>query len=169
MELKIYPNPVLSMKCSDVQKGDSKISGILDEMAKKMYEWNGVGLAAPQVGILKRIVVADIRTEPQTIYKLINPEIVWTSEDIVESEEGCLSLPFLKEKIERYDSIAVQYLDENFKEQEILASGFLSCCLQHELDHLDGTLYIDHLSKFRKARALRKFKRLQEENSGNEI
>jgi peptide deformylase len=164
MELKKYPDTVLSMKCAEVEIGDVSVCKILEEMSHKLYEWEGAGLAASQVGILKRIVVIDIRTEPKKLYKLINPKLVWISEDIVISEEGCLSLPLLREKIERYDSIVVHYYDENFVEREICASGFLSCCLQHELDHLDGVLYIDHMSKFRRSHAIRKFKKLQKQN-----
>jgi peptide deformylase len=167
MELRIYPDAILKMKCADVQIGDSEVVEILEEMSEKLYKFEGAGLAAPQVGILKRMAVVDVRAEPQRLYKLINPKIVWVSEDKVESNEGCLSLPLLREKVERHDSVMVHYLDENFREQEIFASGFLSCCLQHELDHLDGVLYIDHLGKFKRARTLRKFKKLQTETLGN--
>jgi peptide deformylase len=164
MELKKYPDPVLSMKCADIEIGDPDVHGILEEMSCKLYEWEGAGLAAPQVGILKRIVVTDIRTEPRKLYKLINPKLIRVSEETVISEEGCLSLPVLREKVERYDSVTVRYYDENFIEREICATGFLSCCLQHELDHLDGILYIDRLSKFRRAHAVRKFKKLQKQS-----
>jgi peptide deformylase len=163
MELRKYPDPILSKKCAAVREGDPELSRILEEMSQKLYEWEGAGLAAPQVGILKRMAVIDIRTEPKTLYKLVNPEIVWASEDMAESEEGCLSLPVLRAKIMRYESVVVYYRDENFAEREICASGFLSCCLQHELDHLDGVLYTDHLSKLKRKRALREFERLQTE------
>jgi peptide deformylase len=152
------------MKCAEVEIGDVSALKILKKMSQKLYEWEGAGLAAPQVGILKRIIVIDVRTEPKKLYNLINPKLVWTSEDRVISEEGCLSLPLLREKIERYDSVTVHYYDENFTEQEICATGFLSCCLQHELDHLDGVLYIDHMSKFRRSHAVRKFKKLQRQS-----
>ncbi len=162
MELRIYPDPILSKKCSDVEIGDIAIKNILNEMADKLYEWNGAGLAAPQVGILKKIVVIDIRDEPSTLYKMINPKIVWYSADsLVESEEGCLSLPVLREKILRYKKVRVEYLDENFNKCELEAEGFLSFCLQHEIDHLEGKLYIDHLSRFKRNRALNKFMKLQ--------
>ncbi len=165
MELRIYPDPILSKKCSDVKIDDHSIKGILNEMADKLYEWNGAGLAAPQVGILKKIVVIDIRDEPSTLYKMINPKIVWYSSDsIVESEEGCLSLPVLREKILRYQKVKVEYLNEDFKKSELEAEGFLSFCLQHELDHLEGKLYIDHLSQFKRSRALKKFMKLQHSN-----
>ncbi|MDR1333817.1 MAG: peptide deformylase [Holosporaceae bacterium] len=163
MELKKYPDAILAMKCANVQAEDSGITEILEEMSQKLYEWDGAGLAAPQVGILKRMVVVDIRKEPKELYKLINPRIIWKSEDLMESSEGCLSLPILRKKVKRYASVLVSYLDENFQEQKVLATDFLSCCLQHELDHLDGILYIDHLSKTKRAQAIREFEKLQEE------
>jgi peptide deformylase len=164
MELLEYPNPVLFKKCAEVKAGDPEAFQILDEMSKKLYEWNGAGLAAPQIGVLKKIVAIDIRDEPKRLYKMINPKVVWKSEELVESNEGCLSLPLLRETIIRHESVVVEYLDENFARQEVHAEGFLACCLQHELDHLDGVLYIDHLSKLKRSRALKKFKKLQEES-----
>ncbi|MDR2107319.1 MAG: peptide deformylase [Holosporaceae bacterium] len=164
MELRIYPDPILSEKCAKAEPDDSDIPKILEEMCEKLYQYDGAGLAAPQIGILKRIIVADVREEPRRLYKMINPVITWKSEETIESKEGCLSLPFLREKIFRHESITVEYLDENFIKQEIQAFGFLSCCLQHEIDHLDGILYIDRLSRLKKSRAIRKFKKLQIEN-----
>ncbi|MDR2782189.1 MAG: peptide deformylase [Holosporaceae bacterium] len=162
MKLRIYPDPILSKSCAEVRIGDSKIPAILDEMAQKLYKWEGAGLAAPQVGIMGRVVVIDIRDEPKKLYKLVNPKITWKSDEIVESNEGCLSLPILRKTIKRYESVVMEYFDENFEKKEIYATGFLSCCLQHELDHLDGILYIDHLSRLKKARALSEFKKIQE-------
>lgn len=161
MKLRIYPDPVLEEKCEDVQIGDESVRKILDEMSIHLYEWSGAGLAAPQVGVLKKMIVVDIRDEPSTLYKIINPKILWKSEELVESREGCLSLPMLRETVLRHEKVKVGYLDENFKEKEISADGFLSCCLQHEIDHLFGTLYIDHLDKSHRRYALRKFANLQ--------
>lgn len=161
MKLRIYPDPVLEEKCEDVQVGDESVTKILDEMAVHLYEWDGAGLAAPQVGILKKIIVIDIRDEPAVLHKIINPQILWKSEELIESKEGCLSLPILRETVLRHEKVKVGYLDENFKEREISADGFMSCCLQHEIDHLSGTLYIDHLDKSHRRYALRKFARLQ--------
>ena len=172
MELKIYPNPILAQKCADVEIGDISVLPILEEMSKKLYEWEGAGLAAPQVGVLKKLVVIDIRSEPATLYKMINPKIVWKSEELIESREGCLSLPKLRETVVRHEKVCVEYLDKNFEKQVIEGEGFLSCCLQHEIDHLSGKLYIDHLSRLKKSRFLSKFKKLQkemkEEASGDE-
>jgi peptide deformylase len=162
LELIKYPDPVLFQKCSDAEMSDETMS-LLNKMSQKLYEWEGAGLAAPQVGILKRIVVIDVRETPRRLYKLSNPKIIWKSEEMVESNEGCLSLPLLRDKISRHESVIVEYFDENFEKREIHATGFLSCCLQHELDHLDGILFINRLSKLRRSHALRRFKKLQSE------
>ncbi|MDR0968764.1 MAG: peptide deformylase [Holosporaceae bacterium] len=162
MELIRYPDPILFKKCEEVEIGDPKIGKILDEMSQKLYEWNGAGLAGPQVGVSKRIAVIDVRDEPSRLYKLINPKIIWRSEECVDSKEGCLSFPLLRETVARHESVVATYLDEDFKEQEIRAEGYLSFCLQHEIDHLDGILYIDHLSKLKKSRFMKKFLKAQE-------
>ena len=161
MELKIYPDPVLAQKCADVEIGDTSVLPILEEMSRKLYEWEGAGLAAPQVGVLKKLVVIDIRAEPAKLYKMINPKIVWASEEKVDSKEGCLSLPKLRETVLRHERVRVEYFDENFEKQTIEGDGFLSCCLQHEIDHLSGKLYIDRLSRLKKSRFLSKFRKLQ--------
>jgi len=163
MELKIYPDPILAKKCADVEIGDTSVLPILDEMSKKLYEWEGAGLAAPQVGVLKKLIVIDIREDPATLYKMINPKIVWASEEMVDSKEGCLSLPKLRETVVRHEKVRVEYFDENFEKRTLEGEGFLSCCLQHEIDHLGGKLYIDHLSRLKKSRFLSKFRKLQKE------
>lgn len=163
MELKIYPDPVLAKECADVEMGDAGVLPILEEMSKKLYEWNGAGLAAPQVGVLKKLVVIDIREEPATLYKMINPKIVWASEEMIDSKEGCLSLPGLRDTVIRHEKVRVEYFDENFEKQTIEGEEFLACCLQHEIDHLSGKLYIDHLSRLKKSRFLSKFRKLQKE------
>lgn len=168
MELKIYPDPVLAQKCADVEIGDTGVLPILEEMSKKLYEWEGAGLAAPQVGVLKKLVVIDIRTEPATLYKMINPKIVWASKDMIDSKEGCLSLPGLRDTVSRHEKVRVEYFDINFEKQIIEGEEFLACCLQHEIDHLSGKLYIDHLSRLKKSRFLSKFRKLQHEEKVDE-
>ena len=163
MELKIYPDSVLAKKCADVEMGDVSVIPILEEMSRKLYEWNGAGLAAPQVGVLKKLVVIDIREEPTTLYKMINPKIVWASEEMIDSKEGCLSLPGLRDTVSRHEKVRVEYFDENFEKQTIEGEEFLACCLQHEIDHLSGKLYIAHLSRLKKSRFLSKFRKLQKE------
>lgn len=163
MELKIFPDPVLAKKCKDVEIGDASAIAILNEMSEKLYEWEGAGLAAPQVGVLKKLVVIDIRDENSPLYKMINPKITWRSEELIESKEGCLSLPGLRETVERYEKVKVEYFDTNFEKQIIEGEGFLACCLQHELDHLDGRLYIDRLSRLKRSRFVSKFRKLRKE------
>ncbi len=169
MELKVYPDPILAKRCADVEVGDTSVIPILEEMSKKLYEWEGAGLAAPQVGVLKKLVVIDIRAEPAKLYKMINPKIVWRSEELIDSKEGCLSLPKLRATVVRNEKVRVEYFDENFEKQTIEGEGFLSCCLQHEIDHLSGKLYIDHLSRLKRGRFLSKFRKLQKENTEEEV
>ena len=163
MELKIYPDPILAEKCVDVEMGDTSVLPILEEMGRRLYEFKGVGLAAPQVGILKKLVVIDVRSEPAKLYKMINPKIVWKSEEMVDSEEGCLSLPGVRSTVSRYEKVRVEYLDENFEKRTVEGEDLMSSCLQHEIDHLSGRLYIDHLSRLKRGRLLSKFKKLQKE------
>jgi peptide deformylase len=156
----MYPDPILSQRCAAVAIGDGTALSVLDKMLEYMYRANGGGLAAPQIGVLKRLVVIDTRKEPRTVYKLINPKIVWASDTLIESKEGCLSLPLLQAKIIRHEFVSVEYLNESFQPSYIEnADGYLSVCLQHELDHLDGKLYIDRLSRIKRANAIRRFKR----------
>lgn len=168
MELKIYPDPILKQICSDVKIGDDSVNLILEEMTSKLYEWNGAGLAAPQVGISKKMVVIDIRDEPATLFKMINPKIINKSEELIESHEGCLSLPMLRETVLRHEHVTVAYLDENFKEKELTARGFLSCCLQHEIDHLHGKIYLDRLNKIKRNLALQRFYQIKQKIENNE-
>lgn len=163
MELKVYPDPILAEKCADVEIGDVSVLPVLEEMSKELYELEGAGLAAPQVGILKKLVVIDIRAEPATLYKMINPKIVWASEEMIDSKEGCLSLPGIRDTVSRHEKVRVEYYDENFEKQTVEGEEFLSCCLQHEIDHLSGRLYIDRLSRLKKSRFLSKFRKLQQE------
>lgn len=165
MEVLKYGNPILKKKCKPVEVGDKEAVKLLEQMLQKMYESEGVGLAAPQVGVSKRMLVIDVRQEPAKVYKIINPKIVWQSEETVEFQEGCLSLPGVFEKVKRPASVSVEYLDETFKPCFIeKVTGVLAVCLQHEIDHLDGKLYIDRLSRFKKARVISRYKKLHEQN-----
>lgn len=168
MEIKIYPDPVLSKKCAEVEIGDMDAVNILEKMFPQLYKYDAGGFAAPQFGILKRLVVIDTRdrNEHNAIkLKMINPKIIWKSENMVESMEGCISIPILRETIIRHESVSVEFLNEKF-EQCIIekATEYFAMCLQHEIDHLDGKLYIDKLSRLKRSRAIQKFKKLQEEN-----
>ncbi len=168
-----YPHPVLKQKAVKVEKVDDELRQFLDDMLETMYESAGVGLAAPQVGVSKRIVVIDAEQESDgsghkagnPMY-LVNPEIIWRSEDMVCGEEGCLSVPDQRAEVERHAQVRVHYLDYNGKEQEILADDFLAIVIQHELDHLDGILYIDRISRLKRQMLLKKLKKHRDSSEG---
>lgn len=168
-KLKVYeyPHPVLKQKAEKVTKVDDKIRSFLDDMLETMYDAAGVGLAAPQVGVSKRIVVIDVAhpdegEERNPIY-LVNPEIIWHSDEESCQYEGCLSVPDQSAEVSRYKQVRVQYLDYNGKEAEIMAEGLLAIALQHEIDHLDGILYIDRISRLKRQMLLKKLQKMRQE------
>ncbi len=170
--LKIYtaPDPVLKRVAAPVDTVDDTIRKQMDDMLETMYHDDGIGLAAPQVGISNRIVVIDVEQkqgEDKTGLNrkgnpmfFANPEIIWSSEECSVYNEGCLSVPELYGEVERPASVRVKYLDYDGKEQEIAAEGLLATCIQHEIDHLNGILFIDHLSALKRNIILRKLKKL---------
>lgn len=169
LKLFEYPHPILKQKTEKLDKVDEETRKLLDDMLETMYASNGCGLAAPQIGISKRIVVIDIAHEDEEanpIY-MVNPEIIWRSDEKVCGEEGCLSVPGQRAEVERFASVKIKYLDYEGKEQELLAEDFLAIAVQHELDHLDGILYIDHLSRLKRQMLLKKLEKFRKENSGN--
>ncbi len=149
-----YPDPLLREKCKPVTNIDHRIRKILDDMAETMYQAPGIGLAASQIGITERLIVVDIGNDDETkrqgkLYKIVNPEITARAGS-TEYEEGCLSIPGIKDLVKRSSEISLKGLDENAKEVNIKAEGLLAICFQHELDHLDGILFIDHLSRLKR-------------------
>ena len=154
----IEPDPILRKKSENLEKVDDELKKLLDEMLETMYAAPGIGLAAVQIGILKRLIVIDIskENEKKNPLFLINPKIISKSESTSIYEEGCLSLPGHFAEIERPAECKVKYLDYNGKEKEITAKGLLSTCIQHEVDHLDGVLFIDYLSKLKKDMIVKK-------------
>jgi peptide deformylase len=158
LNILIAPHPLLKQKAKPVAAVDDRVRKLLDDMLFTMYEAKGIGLAAPQVGILERIVVIDIheKDEPPKPMKLVNPEIIWESPERSVYEEGCLSVPEQYADVVRPTAIKLRYLDENGASHEIAADGMLATCLQHELDHLEGTLFVDHLSMLKRNMILRK-------------
>ena len=160
-----YPDPRLRTRAVPVAAVDDGIRTLIDDMLETMYAAPGVGLAAVQVGVARRIVVADCAAkgeEPQPL-RLINPEIVWTSEEMNEHEEGCLSIPDFYEIVERPAACRVRYLDETGSGHERLCEGLLATCIQHEVDHLNGILFIDHISRLKRERVTRKFRKAARE------
>jgi peptide deformylase len=157
LDILEVPDPRLTRRCPPVERIDKDLLRLLDDMLETMYAAPGVGLAAPQVGVLQRAFVADVaeegRREPLF---LINPEIVWRSASTTVAEEGCLSLPKQFGEVERADEVRLRYLDRAGETREIAAEGLLARCLQHETDHLDGILFVDHLSALKRHLILRK-------------
>lgn len=167
LEIITAPDPVLRKKANPVKSVDNIVRKFMDDMLETMYEDNGVGLAANQVGVLSRVLVLDLQKDdddkPRGFYPLrvANPELLQASDEMVEAEEGCLSLPDQKILIERHENIKIKYLDYNNKTQELVADGWLARVIQHEMDHLNGKLAIDYLSSLKKNVALRKLNKIK--------
>jgi peptide deformylase len=157
----VAPDPRLNQPCAKVAKVDADLVRLMDDMLETMYAAPGIGLAAPQVGVLKRVVVVDVSKDPENPkpMQLVNPEIVWASDELTDYEEGCLSLPDHYAPVTRPARVRVRYLDRNGEDQEIEADGLLAVCLQHEMDHLEGVLFVDHISKLKRNVILRKLQK----------
>ena len=157
-KIVIEPDPILRQKSESLEKVDDELRRLLDDMLETMYSAPGIGLAAVQIGILKRLIVIDISKEKEKKNPLflINPEIISKSKKTSIYEEGCLSLPGHFAEIERPAECQIKYIGYDGKKKEIKANGLLSTCIQHELDHLDGKLFIDYLSKLKKDMILKK-------------
>ncbi len=154
----IEPDPILRIKSENLDKVDNTLRKLMDDMLQTMYAAPGIGLAAVQIGILKRLIVIDVskKEEKKDPLFLVNPKIKYKSEKTSIYEEGCLSLPGHFAEIERPAECHVDYLDYNGKEKSIKADGLLATCIQHEIDHLDGVLFIDYLSKLKKDMIIKK-------------
>ena len=178
MKIITLPDPILKKKCTPVKEVNDETKKLLDDMLKTMYEAPGIGLAAPQIGISKRLIVLDVsprkglkRYQEEEVKEeikpnpnqMINPEITFISQDKNTDEEGCLSIPGIMANVTRPSSCKVKYLYKNGESKEIHAKGLLARCIQHELDHINGILFIDHLSKTKKDIILRKIKKQQKE------
>jgi peptide deformylase len=153
------PAPVLKQKAEPVTVVDDDVRALLTDMLETMYAAPGIGLAAPQVGISRRIIVVDTSGKDADIkkpYKMVNPALVWVSDEDSTYEEGCLSVPAHYADVVRPAAIRVTYQDEQGGHCELEADGLLATCIQHEIDHLDGILFIDHLSALRRNMILRK-------------
>lgn len=155
------PDPVLRKISDPVEHVDSAVVRLMDDMLETMYAAPGIGLAAIQVGIPKRILVIDASDEgqPRNPIAMANPEIVKLGQTTRVYEEGCLSIPDIRVDIERPETVTVRYIDRNGKPQELAADGLLATAIQHELDHLDGQLIIDFLSRLKRDMIIRKFKK----------
>jgi len=157
-KIVIEPDPILRKKSSLIENVDDQVRRLMDDMLLTMYEAPGIGLAAVQVGILRRVIVIDISKDDQKKKPMffVNPKITHKSKKTSVYEEGCLSLPGHFAEIERPSECHVNYLDYNGREKELKADGLLATCLQHEIDHLNGILFIDYLSKLKKDMIIKK-------------
>lgn len=157
----ILPDKRLRLKSAPVGAVDKALRALVDDMFETMYDAPGIGLAAIQIGVPKRVVTMDLakKDEPKAPQVFINPEVAWTSDEKAVYEEGCLSIPEYYEAVERPSAVNVKYLDIEGKVQEIEASGLLATCLQHEIDHINGVLFIDHISKLKRDMVLKRFKK----------
>jgi peptide deformylase len=162
LDIITLPDRKLRLKSAPVERIDDDLRKFMDSMLEAMYAAPGIGLAAIQVGVPRRVITIDVakredeNAEARPLF-LINPELLWKSDEVAVGEEGCLSIPEYFAEVERPASVRVAYLDRDGKRQELEADGVLAVCLQHEIDHLNGKLFIDHLSKLKRDMVIKKF------------
>jgi len=147
-----YPDPRLNTVAKPVQAVDARIRAVIADMLETMYDANGIGLAATQVDVHERLVVIDVSEERNQPIVLINPEIVWASDEKQVGDEGCLSVPGIYDGVERSTAVKVRALDAEGNEREIAAEGLLAVCIQHEMDHLRGKVFVEYLSPLKRNR-----------------
>tara|TARA_Y100000996_G_C22255873_1_gene533772 strand:+ start:145 stop:657 length:513 start_codon:yes stop_codon:yes gene_type:complete len=165
LKIVYAPDPILKKECVSLPQVDSHHRDIIKEMYKIMYEANGVGLAAPQVGLDMRIFIIDpgARDEEKKPLTMINPVLLSLDEQIISYEEGCLSFPEHFAEIDRPNKLKIEYLDEENKKKILTTDGFTSRIIQHELDHLNGILFVDHLSRLKRDVVIRKMKKFKKD------
>jgi peptide deformylase len=162
----VAPDPRLKTKAKPVDVVDDDVRQLMDDMLETMYDAPGIGLAAPQIGGTSRVIVVDVSSddeEPQP-FCMANPERIWLSDDDRQHEEGCLSLPDHYAEVARPESIEVSYLDRDNNEQTLSADGMLATCIQHEMDHLDGILFVDRISALKRNMILRKLTKAKKQS-----
>jgi peptide deformylase len=161
-EILVVPHPILKQVSETVETVDDELRALMDDMLETMYAAPGIGLAAVQVGVPKRVIVMDLarpEEEPQPRH-FVNPEILWASEETLPYEEGCLSVPEIYDEVERPARVKLRYLNYQGEQVEEDAEGLFAVCIQHEMDHLEGVLFIDHLSRLKREQAVKKVKKL---------
>ena len=163
LPILVYPDPRLHTVAKPVAQVDDRIRQLVADMRETMYEANGIGLAATQVDAHERVVVIDVSEERNQPMALINPEITWASEEKRLNEEGCLSVPGIYDGVERAVAVKVRALDENGQERTIEADGLLAVCIQHEMDHLQGKVFVEYLSMFKRNRIKTKLQKSRRE------
>lgn len=167
LDIIVAPDPRLKEKSEPVARVDGEIRKLMDDMLETMYLAPGVGLSAPQVGVLKRVIVVDVSKDPENPapHAMANPEILWASDELLDYEEGCLSLPEHYAEVTRPSGIRVRYLDRENEIRELETDGLLATCIQHEMDHLDGVLFVDHISRLKREVILRKLRKLKKQEA----
>ncbi|MBU1378935.1 MAG: peptide deformylase [Alphaproteobacteria bacterium] len=161
-EILVVPHPVLKQVSVNVDVVDDDLRALMDDMLETMYDAPGIGLAAVQIGVPKRVIVMDLAREgepPQPRY-YVNPEILWASDETAPYEEGCLSVPEIFDEVERPSQVKLRYLNYQGEQVEEDADGLFAVCIQHEMDHLNGVLFIDHLSRLKREQAVKKVKKM---------
>ena len=161
-EILVVPHPILKQVSQPVERVDDELRALMDDMLETMYDAPGIGLAAIQIGVPKRVIVMDLARpdeEKQPRY-FVNPEILWASEETLPYEEGCLSVPEYYDEVERPARVKLRYLNYQGEQVEEDAEGLFAVCIQHEMDHLEGVLFIDHLSRLKREQAVKKVKKM---------
>ena len=160
-EILTVPDPVLKQKSSPVAQVDDDLRALMDDMLETMYDAPGIGLAAVQIGVPKQVIVMDLHREGEERQPryCVNPEITWSSEETLPYEEGCLSVPDIYDEVERPARVKLRYLNYQGEQVEEDAEGMFAVCIQHEMDHLNGVLFIDYLSRLKREQAIRKVKK----------
>ena len=156
------PDPVLKQKSLPVEQVDDALRALMDDMLETMYDAPGIGLAAIQIGVPKRVIVMDLarQDEPKQPQYFVNPEILWSSDETAPYEEGCLSVPEIFDEVDRPARVKLRYLNYQGEQVEEDAEGLFAVCIQHEMDHLNGVLFIDHLSRLKREQAVKKVKKM---------
>lgn len=160
-DILTVPNPVLKQKSLPVAQVDDELRALMDDMLETMYAAPGIGLAAIQIGVPKRVIVMDLSgaEEPKAPRYFVNPEILWRANETAPYEEGCLSVPDIYDEVERPARVRLRYLNYQGETVEEDAEGLFAVCIQHEMDHLEGVLFIDHLSRLKREQAVKKVKK----------
>jgi peptide deformylase len=161
-EILTVPNPVLKQVSTPVERVDNDLRRLMDDMLETMYAAPGIGLAAIQVGVPRQVIVMDLarQEDPPEPRYFVNPEILWASDETALYEEGCLSVPEIYDEVARATQVRLRYLDYNGQEVVEEAEGLFAVCIQHEMDHLKGVLFIDHLSRLKRDRAVARVRKL---------
>jgi len=164
LSILCYPDSRLNTIAAPVLEVDQRIKQLAADMLETMYAAQGIGLAASQVDVHVRLIVIDVSEQHNSPLVLINPELIWTSQETHLNEEGCLSVPGVYDGVQRFDRVRVQALNEQGKEREVEATGILSVCIQHEMDHLMGKVFVEYLSPLKRDRIKKKMRKAQRED-----